>query len=96
MTEDMEWSAMNKEEVQDKYNFTDKCDGRTVEILNNYWHADSGKLWIKTDKILYLDDDRFDADTFRVDRTGCLDLYILKSTICMARAQDNRTFRRAR
>ena len=87
---------MNKEEVQDQYNCTDECDGRPVEILSHYWHTESGELWIKTDQILDLDDDRFKADTFRVDYVGCLALYIMKGTIGKQRARNGRTFRKAK
>ena len=82
--------------MQDQYNCTDACDGRLVEILSRYWHEESGKLWIKTDKILDIDDDRFEADTFRVDHAGCLALYILKGTIGKSRARNGHTFRKAR
>ena len=48
-TDEIDWCAMNKEEVQDQYNCTHVCDGRPVEILSHYWHTESGDLWIKTD-----------------------------------------------
>ena len=47
-------------------------------------------------KILGLDEDTFEADTFRVDYAGCISLYILKSTIGMARARNTRIFRQAK
>ena len=50
-TDDLSWSAINKEEVQDQYNCTDECDGVPVEILTHYWHNESAELWIKTDSI---------------------------------------------
>ena len=62
-TDEIVCSAMNREEVQDQYNCTDKCDGVPVEILSHYWHTESGELCIKTDQILDLDDDGFKADT---------------------------------
>ena len=95
-TDEIDWCAMNKEEVQDQYNCNDECDGHPVEILSQYWHTESGELWVKTDHILDLDDDRFKADTFRVDHEVCLALYILKGTIGQQRARNGRTFRKAK
>ena len=76
---------MNIEEVQYQCNYTDEIDQSLVDILHHYWHAKDGKLMLKIDKILGLDEDTHDADTFRVDYTGCLALYILKSTIGLTR-----------
>ena len=87
---------MNREEVQDQYNCTDKCDGVPVEILSHYWHNESGELCIKTDSILDNVEDRFKADTFRVDHAGCLALYILSGTIGTSRVRNGRTFRKAK
>ena len=95
-TDETEWSEMNTEEVQDQCNYTDKTDQCLVEILNHYWHTESGKLMLKIDKILSLDEDTHEADTFRVYYAGCLYLYILKSTIGMAMARDTLIFRKAK
>ena len=51
---------------------------------------------LKIDKILSLDEDTHEADTFRVYYAGCLYLYILKSTIGMVRARNTIIFRKAK
>ena len=82
--------------MQDQYNCTDECDGVTVEILSHYWHTESGELWIKTDSILGIVEDRITADIFRVDHAGYLALYILSGTIGTSRVRNGRTFRKAK
>ena len=95
-TDDISWSAMNEEELQDQYNCNDECDGVPVEILTNYWHNESGELWIKTDSISGIVEDRFEEKTFKLDHAGCLALYILSGSIGKQRARNGRTFRKAK
>ena len=87
---------MDTEEVQEQCIYTDEIYQISVEILYHYWHAEGGKLMLKIDKILGLNDDMQEDDTFRVDYAGCLDLYILKSTIGLTRAQNTLIFRKAK
>ena len=51
---------------------------------------------LKIDQILCLDEDTHEDDTFRLYYTGCLDLYILKSTIGMARSWNTLIFCKAK
>ena len=95
-TDDISWSAMNEEEFQDQYNCNDECDGVPVEILSHFWHNYSGELWIKTDSILGIVEDRFEAKTFKLDHAGCLAIYILSGSIGKQRSRNGRTFRKAK
>ena len=74
----------------------DKIYQSSVEILYHYWHAEDGKLMLKIDKILGLDEDTHEADTFRVDYAGYLALYIMESTIGLTRSQNTLIFRKAK
>ena len=51
---------------------------------------------LKIEKILGLDEYTHEADTFRVDYAGCLDIYIPKSTIGLTRARNTLIFRKAK
>ena len=95
-TDEIEWSAMNTEEVQDQCNYTDKIYQSLIEILYHYWRAKDGELMLKATKILGLDEDMHVADTFRVDYAGYIYLYILKSTIGLKRSRNMLMFRKAK
>jgi len=95
-TDERAWDEMDKQEVQDQYNCTDQCDGNLVEIKSHYWHPTTHKLWIRTDPISGIEEDRFEADEFRLDHAGCLALYIMESPIGRSRAKNVRTFLRAK
>ena len=86
---------MDNEEVQDQYNCTDQCDGNPVEITSHFWHTKTKKLWIIADPISGIEEDRFEADTFKLDHTGCLALYIMERKIGKKRSRNVRTFQEA-
>ena len=86
-TDEMEWAAMEQEEVQDQLNDADEIYHISVEILSHYWRLGDGELMLKTTDIYGLDEDTHETDIFRWDYAGYLVLYILRSTIGLKRAQ---------
>ena len=52
--------------MQDRLNDVDKIYHSSVDILYHYWRPGNGKLMLKASKILGLDEDTHNADTFKV------------------------------
>ena len=59
------------------------------------WHTKTGKLWVITDPISGIEEDRFEAETFKLDHAGCLWPYIMYRKIGMKRSRNVRTSREA-
>ena len=95
-TDEMEWAAMELEEVQDQLNDSDEIYHTPVDIISYHWRPSDGMLMLKTTKIYSLDKDTHDADKFRVDYSGYLALYILKSTIGLKRSRNTHIFQKAK
>ena len=95
-TDEMEWAAMEQEEVQDQLNDADEIYHISVEILSHYWRLGDGELMLKTTEIYGLDEDTHKTDIFRWDYAGYLALYILRSTIGLKRARRTLILRKAK
>ena len=47
ITDEMDWSAIGKEEVQDHQNNADELDILLIDILSCYWKFSNGKLMLR-------------------------------------------------
>ena len=63
-TDEMEWAAMEQEEVQDQINNSDEIYHSPVEILSYYWRPEDSMLILETTEIYGLNEDMHKADTF--------------------------------
>ena len=84
-TDEMDWSAMGQEDMQDHINDADKLDICPVDNLSYYWKPEYGMLMLRTTETM-------DADTFWVNYADDLAIFILKLRIGLKKTQENRNY----
>ena len=65
-TDDMDWSAIGQEEVQDQQNYAEKLDIFPIDILLCYWKSSNGKLMLRITGLNGLSEDTVEAADVKI------------------------------
>ena len=95
-TDEMYWSAMGQEEVQDQMNYYNELDIFPIDILLCYWKYFNGKLMLRINGLAGLDEDTVEADDVKIYYPDTLTLYLIGTRIGVKKAQESRNLRVAK
>ena len=94
--DDMDWSAMGKEEMQDQQNDADEIDILPIDILLCYCKSFNGKIMPWITELNVLCEDTVEDDDVKIDYPDILALYLIGTSIGMHKSQESRNFRVAK
>ena len=80
-TDDMDWAAMGKEEVQYQQNDADELDICPIDILLFYWKSYNCKIMLRITGSSGLCEDTLEANDFKIYYPDILSLYLIVTII---------------
>ena len=91
-TDEMYWSAMVQEEVQDQINDYDKLDICPIDVLLCYWKSLNGNLMLRINGLGVLGEDTVKADDVKIYYPYTLALYLIGTSIGVKKSRRSRNF----